>query len=334
MSGERAELSVVVPVYNERENLKPLHAQICAAMERLGRPWEAVYVDDGSTDGSAEELRALTAADPRVMAVRFRRNFGQTAALSAGFELSSGAVVFALDADLQNDPADIPRLLAKLEEGYDLVSGWRRKRRDGFLLRRLPSILANRLIRRLTGAELRDYGCTLKAYRRDLLDNIRLYGEMHRFIPALAHWIGADMAELEVNHRPRTWGRSKYGISRALRVLLDLTTVLFLMNFSTRPIQIFGRLGLLTGFGGFGICAWLTVGKFVRPELYSLNERMPMLMLGILLIFFGAQLVTMGLLGELVTRAYHEAQRKPIYVVREIVRGAKNVESAEASENA
>lgn len=314
-------ISVIAPVYNERENLRELHAQIQAALEKIPLQSEILYIDDGSSDGSADILRELAESTPNAAAILFRRNFGQTAALSAGFQHAAGKVVVALDADLQNDPADIPRLLEKLDEGYDLVSGWRKKRRDGFLLRRLPSIAANRLIRRLTGAQLSDYGCTLKAYRKEVVENIRLYGEMHRFIPALAHWIGANMTEIEVNHRPRTWGKSKYGLSRATRVLLDLATVLFLMNYSTRPIQIFGKFGLLSGAAGFLICAWLTVGKFLKPEHYSLLERMPMLMLGILLIFFGGQLITLGLLGEMMTRAYYEAQQKPIYVVREIVRG-------------
>ena len=314
-------ISVIAPVYNERENLRELHAQIQAALEKIPLESEILYIDDGSSDGSADILREIAESTPNAAAILFRRNFGQTAALSAGFQHAAGDVVVALDADLQNDPADIPRLLEKLDEGYDLVSGWRKKRRDGFLLRRLPSIAANRLIRRLTGAQLSDYGCTLKAYRKEVVENIRLYGEMHRFIPALAHWIGANMTEIEVNHRPRTWGKSKYGLSRATRVLLDLATVLFLMNYSTRPIQIFGKFGLFSGTAGFLICAWLTVGKFIKPEDYSLLERMPMLMLGILLIFFGGQLITLGLLGEMMTRAYYEAQEKPIYVVREIVRG-------------
>lgn len=316
---EKISLSIVVPVKDERENLRELHVQIRRVLDILPNSSEVLYIDDGSTDGSDEVLQEIAERDPSVRVIRFRRNFGQTAALSAGFDYARGDVVVTLDADLQNDPADIVRLLAKLEEGYDVVSGWRKDRRDGFLFRRLPSWLANRLIVRVTGVPLHDFGCTLKAYRREVIKNIRLYGEMHRFIPALAKWIGAEIAELPVNHRPRTWGKSKYGLSRTLRVLLDLITVKFLMSFSTRPIQVFGKVGIYSGTLGFFICLWLSVGKFLIPERYSLRERMPMLLLGILLIFVGVQFVTMGLLGELMTRTYHESQKKPIYVVREVI---------------
>ncbi|MBM3214884.1 glycosyltransferase family 2 protein [Candidatus Poribacteria bacterium] len=321
------DLSIVVPIKDERENLPELHAQIRAALDALPYRSEIILIDDGSRDGSDEVLRDISAQDAAVRVIRFRRNFGQTAAMSAGFDHARGDVIVTLDADLQNDPADIGRLIDKLNEGYDVVSGWRKNRRDGFILRRIPSLLANRLIVRATGVDLHDFGCTLKAYRRDVVRNIRLYGEMHRFIPALAHWIGAEIVEMPVNHRARVWGRSKYGISRTLRVILDLITIRFLMGFSTRPIQVFGRIGIYSGALGFVICAVLTVGKFVSPERFSLRERMPMLLLGILLIFVGVQFVTMGLLGELMTRTYHESQGKPIYVVREIVAGGKRQES-------
>jgi glycosyltransferase involved in cell wall biosynthesis len=316
----RVALSVVVPVYNERENLPALHAELRKTLDALPRGSEIIFVDDGSSDRSDVVLRDLAARDPSVTVLRFRRNFGQTAALSAGFDHARGEVVVTLDADLQNDPADLALLLEKLEEGADVVSGWRRRRRDGFFLRRIPSWLANRLIQRVTGVRLHDFGCTLKAYRRDVVQNIRLYGEMHRFIPALAHWVGAAIAEVPVNHRPRVWGRSKYGISRTLRVLLDLITIRFLQHFATRPIQVFGRIGLLSGSVGLVICAWLSLGKFLDPERYQLLERMPMLLLGILLIFVGIQFVTLGLLGEMMTRTYHESQRKPIYILREVIR--------------
>jgi glycosyltransferase involved in cell wall biosynthesis len=315
----RLDLSIVVPVYEERDNLTPLHYQITAALDALPYTSEIVYVDDGSRDGSVDVLRGIAERDTRTRAVRFRRNFGQTAAMSAGFDYARGAVIITMDADLQNDPADIGMLMEKLAEGYDIVSGWRKNRQDGFVLRKLPSWLANRLICRVTGVYLHDFGCTLKAYRREVVENIRLYGEMHRFIPALAHWIGAETTEVVVNHRARVWGRSKYGISRTIRVVLDLVTVAFLMNFSTRPIQVFGRIGLACGFAGTVICAWLTIAKFVAPESNSLLERMPLLLLGVLLIFVGVQFITMGLLGELMTRTYHEAQGKPIYVVREVM---------------
>ncbi len=315
----RLDLSIVVPVYEERDNLKPLHEQITTALDALPYASEIVYVDDGSQDGSVDVLREIAEGDARTRAVRFRRNFGQTAAMSAGFDYARGAVIITMDADLQNDPADIGMLMDKLAEGYDIVSGWRKNRQDGLVLRKVPSRLANRLICRITGVSLHDFGCTLKAYRREVVENIRLYGEMHRFIPALAHWIGAETTEVVVNHRARVWGRSKYGISRTIRVVLDLVTIAFLMNFSTRPIQVFGRIGLASGFAGTGICAWLSVAKFVAPESNSLLERMPMLLLGVLLIFVGVQFITMGLLGELMTRTYHEAQGKPIYVVREVM---------------
>ncbi|GIX07374.1 MAG: glycosyl transferase [Candidatus Poribacteria bacterium] len=318
------ELSVIVPVYNESGNLPELHRQIRAALDRLRYRSEVLYVDDGSTDGSDRVLDEIAESDPSVTVIRFRRNFGQTAALSAGFDYAQGQVLVTLDADLQNDPADIERLVEKLNEGYDLVSGWRKRRQDGFFLRKVPSWLANRLIRRMTGVPIHDFGCTLKAYRREVVENIRLYGELHRFIPALAHWVGARITELPVNHRPRTWGRSKYGLSRTIRVLLDLITIRFLMGFSTRPIQVFGRIGLYTGFLGFLICAWLSVGKFVAPERYSLLQRLPMLLLGILLILVGVQFISMGLLGELMTRTYHESQDKPIYVVREVIRRSES----------
>jgi glycosyltransferase involved in cell wall biosynthesis len=313
------DLSVVVPVFEERDNLIPLHSQICAALDALPYASEIVYIDDGSKDGSVEVLREIGETDPRTRVIRFRRNFGQTAAMSAGFDYARGSVIITMDADLQNDPADIGLLMDTLAEGYDIVSGWRKNRQDGFILRKIPSRIANRLICRITGVQLHDFGCTLKAYRREVVENIKLYGEMHRFIPALAHWIGAETTEVVVNHRARVWGKSKYGISRTMRVVLDLITIAFLMNFSTRPIQVFGRVGLASGLIGTTICGWLTVGKFVAPEMYSLTERMPMLLLGVLLIFVGVQFITMGLLGELMTRTYHEAQGKPIYVVREVI---------------
>lgn len=329
----KIDLSIVIPVLNEEKNLRELHERLTREVSQLRAAYEIIIVDDGSTDRSLEVLREIASDDQTVKVISFRRNFGQTAAISAGFEHARGDVIITMDADLQNDPVDIKRLLDKLNEGYDVVSGWRAKRHDGFLLRRLPSILANWLISRMTDVHIHDFGCTLKAYRREVVQHINLYGEMHRFIPALASWVGAKIGEIEVTHHPRKHGKSKYGISRTTRVILDLITVKFLMKFSTRPIQIFGTMGLISNIVGFIILCYLTIGKLFFPAgvetgilsyLYSetrLTERMPMLMLGVLLIVIGVQFITMGLLGELIVRTYHESQRKPIYVIREIIWG-------------
>ncbi len=306
------QLSVVLPVFDERENLAPLHEELRAVLEELGRSYEVLYVDDGSTDGSAEVLAGLAAADPRVRVLRLRRNLGQTAALAAGLEHSTGDVVVTLDSDRQNDPRDIPRLLAKLEEGYDLVSGWRRDRKDDLVLRKLPSLAANWIIRRTTNVRVHDYGCMLKVYRGDIARGMRLYGEMHRFIPAIAGDLGARIVEMEVHHRPRVAGASKYGISRVLRVVLDLMTVKFLSTFSTRPIHVFGVLGLVLGGAGGTILAVLGFERLILG--HNIGGR-PILLLALLLVVTGVQLVTMGLLGEMLARTYHESQGKPIYVL-------------------
>jgi glycosyltransferase involved in cell wall biosynthesis len=308
------DLSIVVPVYNEEENIHGIHREVSAALDGTGIDFELILVDDGSTDGSFRNLREIAAADDRVKVIRFRRNFGQTAAMAAGFDAASGRVVIPMDGDLQNDPADIPRLLSKIDEGFDVVSGWRRDRKDAFLNRILPSILANRFISGMTGIRLHDYGCTLKAYRREVLDGINLYGEMHRFVPALVSQVGARVTELAVNHRPRLHGKSKYGIFRTLRVILDLLTVKFLLNYSTRPIQLFGRLGVYTLAASF-LSGGLTIYmKFFQNT--SMN-RNPLFLLTALLLFMGVQFIVLGLLGELNARTYYEAQGKPIYVVKE-----------------
>lgn len=309
-------LSVVVPVYNEEENIPHLYRRLTTELEHLSLPYEIIAVDDGSRDGSFALLRDLAHADRRLRVVRFRRNFGQTAAFSAGFDRARGEVVVTIDADLQNDPADIGALLAKIEEGYDVVSGWRAQRQDPFLNRRLPSIIANRLISWATGVRLHDYGCSLKAYRLEVVRGIRLYGELHRFIPAIASWQGVTVTELPVRHAPRRFGRSKYGISRTLRVLLDLVTVRFLLSYGTRPMQIFGLLGLLAGGLGMLIGAYLTWIKLAYGA--AIADR-PLLLLAVLLIVLGVQFISLGLIGELVVRTYYEAQAKPIYVVREEV---------------
>lgn len=310
----RVEISVVVPLYNERDNLADLHRQLCDALSPLGRGYELVLVDDGSSDGTREALVALETADPHVRAVLLRRNFGQTAAFAAGFDASRGDVVVTSDGDLQNDPADIPALVARLErDDLDMVCGWRRTRRDP-LSKRVPSFFANRLISWSTGVALHDYGCSLKAMRGEVARGIRLYGEMHRFIPAVASWMGVSLAEVPVNHRPRTRGRSKYGIGRTVRVLLDLFTVKFLHSYGTRPAHLFGFLGLASGAIGFALLAYLSVLKLFFDE--AIGGR-PLLLLGALLFLTGVVLVSVGLMGELLVRTWHESQGKPIYVVQE-----------------
>ncbi len=313
------DLSVVIPVFNEAENIGALYAQLKSVLKGLGRLYEIIVVDDGSTDGSFNLLRNLQAQDSHLTVIRLRRNFGQTAAFAAGFALAEGDVVITLDADLQNDPADIPKLLELIDQGYDVVSGWRVDRKDPFLTRRLPSMIANRLISEVTGVHLHDYGCSLKAYRSEVVKGINLYGDLHRFIPAMASWLGISIAEVPVNHRARQHGQSKYGLSRTFRVLLDLLTVRFLLSYSTRPIHIFGGLGLLS----FGIGTVLGLYlSFIKLVFHQDIGGRPLLLLAILLMVVGVQLVSMGLLGELVVRTYHETQGKPIYAVREILGGA------------
>ncbi len=311
----RPALSIVIPVFNEEENVPLLAEEIRRALDPQGIAYEVVAVDDGSTDGTWARLEGVRSQDPRWILVGLRRNFGQTAAMSAGFDHARGDVIATLDGDLQNDPADIPRLLA-LAKDYDVVSGWRKNRQDPFLSRRLPSRLANWLISRVTGVRLHDYGCTLKAYRREVVEHLRLYGEMHRFIPAIASWMGISLAEVETHHRPRRFGRSKYGIARTLKVILDLITVKFLLSFATKPIQFFGLLGLGAAGVGIAIGGYLTVLKLAFGA--QIGGR-PLLFLGILLVLVGVQLVVMGLLGEMLVRVYHESQRKPIYMVKRVL---------------
>lgn len=319
-------LSVVVPVYNEVESVPALCRSLHEALSGIRRSYEVLLVDDGSSDGTWEKLLEGGRAYPHFRLIRFRRNFGQTAAMSAGFREAKGDIVITLDADLQNDPADIPRILEKTDEGYDVVSGWRKDRQDPFLNRRLPSMLANALISKMTGVALHDYGCTLKAYRREIVANLNLYGEMHRFIPALASWVGGRLAEVPVNHRARQFGASKYGISRTVRVILDLITVKFLLRYSTHPIQIFGKLGLVFGVPGF--LALLTflfahIGYNCGIEslagLVEIAKRPAWFITPFMLVIFCMQFISMGLLAELQIRTYHESQNKPIYVIKEIV---------------
>ncbi len=314
-------VSVVVPIYNEVESIDALLAELMAGMERTGRTYEIICVDDGSTDGSFELLRRAHEQDPRVIAVRFRRNFGQTPAFAAGFDLARGEWVITIDADLQNDPADIPAMLTKAEEGYDVVSGWRVDRQDAFVSRKLPSRVANWLIGRVTGVALHDYGCSLKVYHRDVAKNVKLYGELHRFVPAVASSLGIRWTEMGVNHRARKAGVSKYTgfmrtIARTMKVALDLMTVRFLLSYSTRPAHVFGGVGLAAGGLGVLIGLYLTVDKLFFGQ--DLHDR-PLLMLAVLLVMVGVQFVSLGLVGEFVVRTYHESQGKPIYMVREVL---------------
>ena len=308
------DISIVVPIYNEQENIEALHEAVTAALTGSGLAYELIMVDDGSSDGSFQLLKEIAGKDERVRVIRFRRNFGQTAAMAAGFDAATGRVVVPMDGDLQNDPADILLLLAKINEGYDVVSGWRKDRQDTFINRKLPSKLANGLISRMTGVHLHDYGCTLKAYRREVLEGINLYGEMHRFVPALASQFGARVTEMPVRHHPRLFGTSKYGISRTLRVILDLMTVKFLLKYSTKPIQLFGKWGVYTMFAGL-VSGGITLSMKLFEHV-SMN-RNPLLILTAFLLFMGVQFIVLGLLGELNARTYYEAQGKPIYVVKE-----------------
>lgn len=314
-------ISIVIPLYNEEESIPHLYPAIDAAIANCGQPTEVIIVDDGSKDRSFALLREIALKDPRFTVVRLRRNSGQTAAFQAGFDLARGEVVITMDADLQNDPMDIPLLMAKVDEGYDIVSGWRKDRQDRYWDRKLPSMLANRLISNVTDVRLHDYGCSLKAYRRDVLQHVRLYGELHRFIPALASQVGGTVTEVPVNHRARQFGRSKYGISRTVRVMLDLVTVWFLGTFSTRPIHVFGTLGIMSMATGMLFGLYLSFVKLFMGQ--DIGGR-PLLLLAVLLVVIGVQLVTMGLLGEMITRTYYESQGKSIYIVREIVSGRKS----------
>lgn len=310
-------LSLIIPLYNEEENLPLLMDAIYAALPPLNQEWEAIFVDDGSKDGSLEILKSIVEKDPdHVRGVVFRRNFGQTAAIAAGIDHSRGETIVLLDADLQNDPADIPMLLAKLDEGYDLVSGWRKDRKDNRLTRTIPSNLANGLISWVTGVHLHDYGCTLKAYRREALEGFRLYGEMHRFIPVFAHSVGAKITELPVHHHPRKFGKAKYGLDRTLKVVLDLFTVKFLLDYAHKPIRLFGGAGMLLITGSGILMLYLFIRRLLDnvPVLGS-----PLFQLGVMFFILGFQSILMGLIAELLARTYHESQSKPTYTVRTIL---------------
>lgn len=318
------DLSVVVPIYNEEESVDILVARLHESLMSTGRTFEMVLVDDGSKDRSWEKMTDLAKRYSGLHLIRFRRNFGQTAAMSAGFNESRGRVIITMDADLQNDPSDIPKLLEEMDKGVDVVSGWRRDRKDTFINRRLPSIIANWLISRITGVYLHDYGCTLKAYRREIVQNIQLYGELHRFIPALASWVGGSISEVPVTHHARQFGTTKYGIGRTVRVVLDLVTVKFLMRYSTRPIHIFGKWGLLCGAAGILMLLIMAGGHlsylmFTTSLGSDLIKRPFWVITPFMLLFFCLQFISIGLLAEIQIRTYHESQEKPIYVIRETV---------------
>ncbi len=326
-NGRAPELSVIIPIFDEQDSIEPLHEQLHAELEGLGRPYEIIFVDDGSRDDSAQRLRALAESDIHVTVVQFRRNFGQTAALQAGIDISRGALLVFMDGDLQNDPKDIARLLEKLDEGYDVVSGWRKNRNDAVLSRKVPSWIANRLISWVTGVGLNDYGCTLKAYRRETLADVRLYGEMHRFIPAYASWSGASIAEIPVAHHARRYGRSKYGLWRTFRVMLDLLTVKLLGSYSTKPIYFFGAFGFMLEAIAL-LCGVIVLIERVLPP-YPQAHNNPLLLLAVFLASLGMQFVLLGLLAELIIRAYHETHGRPTYAVRQIFVGAEPAPAAE-----
>lgn len=320
-------LSIVLPLLNEEENIPLLYGELKEVLNSMEEEHEIIFIDDGSTDTSLSLLQDIQKEDSGVVVVSFRKNFGQTAAMSAGFDYAKGDVIVTMDADLQNDPHDIPMMISKIREGYDVVTGWRFDRKDKFLSRRLPSIIANKIISSTTGVNLHDYGCTLKAFRKEVIKNVKLYGEMHRFIPAIASGMGISFTEVKVNHRPRRFGTSKYGISRTIRVILDLMTVKFLLSYSTRPIQIFGLIGLSSGGLGFLLALIMT---FQRQFMGIGLSNRPLLFLAVLLMFIGVQFITMGLLAELQARTYHESQNKPIYFVRNVFRKGQKPEDDDA----
>lgn len=310
------DLSIVIPIYNEKESILKLYKELHKTLSGMTLKYEVLLIDDGSTDGTFNELVNVNNENKLFKIIRFRKNFGQTSAISAGFDFAEGKIIITLDADLQNDPRDIPLLLEKLNEGYDIVSGWRVNRKDKAITRRFPSVIANKIISKLTGVYLHDYGCTLKAYKREVIKNIDLYGEMHRYIPAIASWMGVRVAEVPVRHHSRKYGRSKYGVSRTIKVILDIITVKFLLSYSQSPIQIFGVLGLFSATAGFIMTAYLIIMRIFFNQ--SLSER-PLFILSIFMIFIGIQLITMGLLAEVLMRVHHEVRNRSTYVVKEMI---------------
>ncbi|MFH1563269.1 MAG: glycosyltransferase family 2 protein [Nitrospirota bacterium] len=309
-------LSIILPVYNEEDNIAELHSKITNALINLGKSYEIIYVDDGSQDRSFEILAEIAKVDERTKVIQFRKNFGQTAAIAAGFDHAQGEILIPMDADLQNDPEDIPKFLHKIEEGYDVVSGWRKNRKDKWITRRIPSVLANKLISLVTGVKLHDYGCTLKAYRKEVIENIKLYGEMHRFIPVYASLAGGKITEVVVTHHPRRHGKTKYGLSRTMKVILDLFTVKFFCSYATKPIYAFGGFGALLGLVGVMVGAVTIFQKYAYGIWVHKN---PLLLLAVFLGILGIQLIMMGLLAEIIMRTYYESQAKPVYLVKKLI---------------
>ena len=309
----KPELSVIIPVYNEAGNVELLYDKLIVSLAEIGKTWEVIFIDDGSSDQSYAELESLTILDPRVKVVRFVRNFGQTAALAAGIDHADGQIIIPMDADLQNDPADIKQLLAKLDEGFDVVSGWRKNRQDALLSRLIPSWIANKIISSISGVRLHDYGCSLKAYRREVIKNIRLYGEMHRFVPIYASWQGASVAEIPVNHYARQVGQSKYGLSRTFKVVLDLITVKFISSYFTKPIYVFGSAGIISMGIAFASFVWMVILKYGYDTTF-IETPLPVLIA--MFSMLGVQFVLMGLLAEILMRTYHESQGKRTYIVK------------------
>jgi glycosyltransferase involved in cell wall biosynthesis len=309
-------ISVLIPVFNEEDNIPPLYEKLISVLDRIGKKYEVIFIDDGSSDETLSLLRPICKKDPRIKFISLSRNFGQTSALSAGIDFSKGKIIIPMDGDLQNDPEDIPALLQRIEEGYDVVSGWRKDRKDQFLKRRLPSIIANRIISFIGGVRLHDYGCTLKAYRKDILKNIRLYGEMHRFIPVYAKWVGARVSEIPVRHFPRKFGSSKYGVNRVFKVILDLMVVKFLLSYSQKPIYIFGGMGFLMILGAFLAGGYALYLKLFRGVSFILT---PMPILCIFLLVLGFLSILMGFLAEVLVRTYYESQGKPTYQIKEML---------------
>ena len=326
-SANNPELSLFLPVLDEEDNLRPMHAKIAVALDALGKSAEVIYVDDGSTDKSLEVLKEIAAGDDRVRVISLRRNYGQTAAMSAGIDAAKGEILIPMDADLQNDPADIARLLEKLDEGYDVVSGWRKYRQDKMVSRKIPSKIANRIISWIGGVPLHDYGCSLKAYRREVIQDVKLYGEMHRFIPIYASWAGARVAEIPVDHHARTMGKSKYGISRTIKVIFDLMTIKFMAEYHTKPIYVFGTFGMIAFFLAGVAGAWAVALKIFQAVSFIST---PLPVVAVVMLAISVQFFLMGLLAELLVRTYHESQDKAIYAIRERIGFNKEQNAANA----